>query len=83
MRQRQPDRSQLQQAGSLGIEHAPRDIDVRDRVAIKQKIALLKVVEEGKQADKNRDSGYAGRTAVGRGGGLCNHFALAAGFVMN
>jgi hypothetical protein len=46
MRQGQPDRPQLQQTGSLRIEHAPRNIDVRDGVAIEQKVAALKVIKK-------------------------------------
>jgi hypothetical protein len=72
----------LQQAGSLRIEHAPRDIDVGDGIAIEQKIASLKVVKEGKQRHKDSDPGDAGRATVGNGGSLRSHFALAAGLVM-
>jgi hypothetical protein len=38
----------LQRAGSQRIEHAPRDVDVRDRVTIEKKIAVLKVVQKRK-----------------------------------
>ena len=48
MRQRQPDRPQLQQARSAGIEYAARDVDVRDRVAIEQYVATPEIEQEGK-----------------------------------
>src|SRR6202140_5787091 len=70
MRQGQPHCSQLQQTGSLRIEHAPRNINVRDRVAIQQKIASLEVVKKGKQRYQDSHPGHTGRAAVANGGSL-------------
>src|SRR5579862_7904396 len=61
MRQRQPDRAQLQQAGSERVEKAARDVDVRHRVAIEQDFAAAKVKEEG----ENRDAGCKPRQLPG------------------
>ena len=79
MRQGQPNPAQLQQAGSLGIEDAPRYINVRDRVAIEQKVAVSKVVKKGKQRNEDSDPGHAGRAEVGNGGCLHTHSALCHG----
>ena len=54
MRQGQPYGAQLQQAGSLRIEHAPRNIDMRDSITVEQDIAVLKVVKK-----ENRDTSTA------------------------
>src|SRR5271157_5518973 len=82
MGQRQPDGSQLQQTGSLRIEHASRNIDVGDRIAVEQKIASLKIVKKRKQRHEDSDSGDTGRTAVGNGDCPHVHSALAGGLVM-
>jgi hypothetical protein len=76
MRQGQPHCSQLQQAGSLRIEHAPRNINVRDCVAVQQKIASLEVVKKRKQRHQDSHPGHTGRAAVANGG--CPHAAHCA-----
>jgi len=48
MRQRQPDCPQLQQARCPGIEYAARDVDMRNRIAIKQYVATPEIEQEGK-----------------------------------
>jgi hypothetical protein len=64
MRQRQPDSSQLQQPRSLRVEDTPRNVDVRNGVTVEQNLAVLKVVQEGKQGNRRRDRGNPQHVAL-------------------
>jgi hypothetical protein len=46
MREREPNRAELEKAGCFGIEDAAGDVDVGDRVAVKKHIAKLEVEEK-------------------------------------
>jgi hypothetical protein len=72
----------LQQTGSLRIEHAPRNINVRDRVAIQEKITLLEVEKKRKQGHKDGYTGHTGRAAVANSGCLHSHSTLTVSSVM-
>ena len=73
MRQRQPDRAQLQQTRSAGVEHPARDVDVRDRVAIEQNIATAEIKQEGKNRNAGRKPCQQGGFAVPAPDGLSAH----------
>ncbi len=51
MRKREPDGAELQEAGSAGIEDAAGDVDVGDGVSVEKQVAVLQVVEEGRDGD--------------------------------
>jgi hypothetical protein len=70
MRQGQPNCAQLQQAGSLGIDDAARNINMGDGVSIEKKVAVLKVVEKRKQRYKRSYTGHARDGKVGNVGVL-------------
>src|ERR1700678_4237068 len=70
MRQRQPHRSKLQQTRSLRVDHATRDVEVRDRVPVEKQIVVLKVVEEREQGYKGGDPCDSRQIAIGNGRGF-------------
>src|SRR5579871_253959 len=47
MRQRQPDGAKLKKTGRSRIKDAPRDVDVRNGVAIKKDGALMVIKDQG------------------------------------
>lgn len=46
MRQRQPNSAKLKKSGRLRIKDTPRDVDVRDSVAIKKDGALMVIKDQ-------------------------------------
>jgi hypothetical protein len=56
MRQRKPNRSQLEKTGSLRIKDAARDIDMRDRVSIEKQAVVLEKIEKRKQRREKGES---------------------------
>ena len=54
---RQPHRAELQKSGSSGIEHAARDIDVRDGVAVEKNFSHAVIKEKGKHRNAGSEPG--------------------------
>lgn len=68
MRQRQPDSAKLKKAGSARIKDTPRDVNVRDRVAIKKDGALMVIKDQGANGKCGCD-GREQRVVTARRGG--------------
>lgn len=73
MGQRKPYGSKLQESGGLRIENSARNVDVRDGVAVEQKIAALQVMK--KREKETRKAIPATRAALRSGGSAV--FSLA------
>ena len=66
MWKRQPYRAELKEAGSLRVDYAARNVDVRDGVSIKKHIAVSKIVKERKHRHECSDASHTASSAVAR-----------------
>ena len=76
MRQGQPDRPQLQQARSAGVEDAARDVNVRNRIAIEQYFAAAEIEQEGKNRNACGRAMPAGRSRGPSAGSAARSFQM-------
>src|SRR5580698_3670621 len=58
MRQRQPHRAELQQAGSAGVEDPPGGVDVRYGIAVQKQSTVLEIIGERNERDARGQLGH-------------------------